>query len=81
MDVAVEEAGCQVAAGGVDHARALADAVGGVAHVCHAAAGDRDVDVLLDLAGVDVHEARVLDDGLGRSGALGDGDKGGAALP
>src|SRR5690606_13045744 len=72
VHVGITEAGDEVAAGGIDHLRALAAAIVEIlADGGKAAAGDGDVGAGNDFAGVDVHPAAVADEGVGRGAAHG----------
>src|SRR5690606_31719253 len=76
VHVRITEAGDEVAAGGVDHLRALAAAIGEIrTDGGKAAAGNGDVGTGNDFTGVDGHRAAVADEGVGRGAAHGDVDE------
>ena len=81
MNVPVQKARGQIAAGGIDHLGIGSYAVRGVTHVCDAAAAYGDVHMVQDLARVDVDQPCVANDGLGRLLSLRHGDKRAAAFP
>ena len=74
VDVAVDEAGGDVVATGVDDLGALADAVVHVAHGRDATVADGDAAVV-DLCRVDIDDLAALDDEVGGHLALGDVQK------
>ena len=65
MDMGIHEARSDVMTAGIDDLRVVADAVQRIADKRDPAAGDRDIDALLDLAGAYVHQLCVPDDRVG----------------
>ena len=70
VDVPIQEPRRYSLSGGVDHLRALADAVVGLPYVGDPPFGDGHVDALLDFGRAHVHEVGTLDDHVGRLFAL-----------